>query len=152
MIDDTSGPREFRPVGIKPGMSDEAFRHAVYGMDMAAASGRAVLQGHADYCAAHGHATNTVNGELQPYCARCDALLATPENIDVSEFDVPSVAHDARVDEDDNGEGTMFRGFCSCGWSGSRWVHSDEFADNTDTHPDDAAHALAESEITEHLS
>lgn len=30
-----------------------------------------VTQGHADYCAAHGHAAHTVDGVVSPWCPRC---------------------------------------------------------------------------------
>jgi hypothetical protein len=42
-----------------------------YGMDMAAAKGEIVCQGHADYCAEHGHAKHTVDGVDTGRCPRC---------------------------------------------------------------------------------
>lgn len=45
-----------------------------YGMDMAAAKGQIVCQGHADYCAEHGHATHTVNGKDTGRCPRCGVI------------------------------------------------------------------------------
>lgn len=34
-----------------------------------------VTQGHVEYCAAHGHATNVVSGVLQPLCPRCGEAI-----------------------------------------------------------------------------
>ena len=34
-------------------------------------TGDTVTQGHADYCAEHGHATYTQNGKAVPWCPRC---------------------------------------------------------------------------------
>lgn len=34
-------------------------------------SGTTVTQGHADWCAAHGHATVLHDGEPAPWCPRC---------------------------------------------------------------------------------
>lgn len=39
--------------------------------DQPAAAGQTVMQGHADYCKANGHATHRVDGVVQPHCARC---------------------------------------------------------------------------------
>lgn len=36
-----------------------------------------VTQGHADYCAAHGHADFAIDGRGQSYCPRCGDDLAT---------------------------------------------------------------------------
>lgn len=38
---------------------------------MAYANGETVLQGHANYCAEHGHARHLVDGVDQGYCPRC---------------------------------------------------------------------------------
>lgn len=45
-----------------------------FGIEHPAASGLVVQQGHADYCAAYGHATWTENGVVQPRCSRCGEL------------------------------------------------------------------------------
>jgi hypothetical protein len=36
----------------------------------------AILQGHADYCAEHGHAAYTVDGVVRYWCPRCDDAVA----------------------------------------------------------------------------
>lgn len=69
-----------RRVAGEPTLADE--RRARWGMDMAAAQGRAVLQGHADYCSEHGHADHTTVTEdgqdyTSPYCARCGMEVRT---------------------------------------------------------------------------
>lgn len=43
----------------------------LYANDMASLKGEVVTQGHADYCAAHGHATHTVDGVDSGVCPRC---------------------------------------------------------------------------------
>jgi hypothetical protein len=43
----------------------------LYALDMAALHGRPVCQGHADYCAAHGHGKNVVDGVERGWCPRC---------------------------------------------------------------------------------
>lgn len=40
---------------------------------------RVVTQGHADYCKAHGHATHTIDGVVQPQCPRCGDVLEVVE-------------------------------------------------------------------------
>lgn len=40
-------------------------------MSFPALEGGVVTQGHANYCAEHGHATHTFDGKVQPYCPRC---------------------------------------------------------------------------------
>lgn len=44
---------------------------SLYALDMAALHGRPVCQGHADYCAAHGHGKNIVDGVERGWCPRC---------------------------------------------------------------------------------
>lgn len=55
---------------------------STYGIDMAAAWGRAVQQGHTDYCTTHGHARYLLpDGELNPAktdCPRCGRPAADP--------------------------------------------------------------------------
>jgi hypothetical protein len=43
---------------------------------MAALLGEGVTQAHTDYCAAHGHATHTVDGTDTGVCPRCGAVTA----------------------------------------------------------------------------
>ena len=43
----------------------------IYRLSYPAVTGDTVTQGHADYCAAHGHGTYTVNGVVQGWCPRC---------------------------------------------------------------------------------
>lgn len=43
--------------------------------DFAALTGAGVTEAHARYCREHGHATHTVDGEVQPHCPRCGDLL-----------------------------------------------------------------------------
>lgn len=43
----------------------------MYAMDYPVATGGTVTQGHADYCATHGHATWTADGVTHPLCPRC---------------------------------------------------------------------------------
>ncbi|QGJ88212.1 hypothetical protein PBI_STANNES_40 [Mycobacterium phage StAnnes] len=47
---------------------------SIYGMDMAAANGTTVKQGHANYCAEHGHGRHVVDGVDQGVCPRCGAV------------------------------------------------------------------------------
>ena len=49
----------------------EAERRQAYGMTMPASNGEPVCQGHADWCAEHGHAVWTVDGERMGTCPRC---------------------------------------------------------------------------------
>lgn len=66
---------------VQPGMSKADFDAAVYGRTFPALDGGTVTQGHADWCAKHGHATHKVDGELASmYCIRCGAPL--PEAAD----------------------------------------------------------------------
>lgn len=54
---------------------------SLFATDMAAADGRMIQQGHADYCAAHGHAFWIVDGVYQGRCARCgDDMTSTEES------------------------------------------------------------------------
>ena len=52
-----------------------------FGMSFPAISGGVVTQGHADYCAAHGHATHTVHKQdgtvhfVSPNCPRCGVSI-----------------------------------------------------------------------------
>lgn len=41
-------------------------------------TGDVVTQGHANYCAEHGHATHTVNGATEPFCPRCGVKIDAP--------------------------------------------------------------------------
>lgn len=43
----------------------------MYAHSYPALTGETVTQGHANYCAAHGHATYTQDGIVAPYCPRC---------------------------------------------------------------------------------
>jgi hypothetical protein len=59
-----------------------------YALSYPAVSGDVVTQGHADHCAAYGHATHTVDGVLSPFCPRCGESTArrhyaTPEQIEL---------------------------------------------------------------------
>jgi hypothetical protein len=47
-------------------------------MEYPALTGAVVTQAHADYCAAHGHATHTVGEDVSPWCPRCGSNLSTP--------------------------------------------------------------------------
>lgn len=47
----------------------------IYGMDMAAANGTPVTQGHANYCAEHGHATWMDGGKDKGLCPRCGEVM-----------------------------------------------------------------------------
>lgn len=40
-------------------------------LEMPALNLEVVTQAHANICAERGHATHTVNGEIQPHCPRC---------------------------------------------------------------------------------
>lgn len=44
---------------------------SIYATSYPLVTGRPVTQGHADYCAEHGHATHKVNGVDQGICPRC---------------------------------------------------------------------------------
>lgn len=46
---------------------------AVSALDYPAVDGRVVTQGHADYCATHGHAKYVKDGVPQGMCPRCGA-------------------------------------------------------------------------------
>lgn len=43
----------------------------LFAMSFPVVNGEPVMQGHADYCAANGHATHKVDGVQQSYCPRC---------------------------------------------------------------------------------
>lgn len=65
---------------VQPGMSKADFDAAVYGRTFPALDGGTVTQGHADWCAKHGHATHKVDGELASmYCIRCGDPLPDAE-------------------------------------------------------------------------
>lgn len=51
--------------------ADKRTRLRRYALDMAAADGRIVTQGHADYCGEYEHATATTDGIASPFCPRC---------------------------------------------------------------------------------
>lgn len=58
-----------------------------FAMSFPALNGEVVMQGHADYCAEHGHATHTVEAEdgtttIAARCPRCGDLLEAPSNPD----------------------------------------------------------------------
>lgn len=42
-----------------------------YALSYPAVNGDTVTQGHADYCATHGHGTYTVDGVVAAFCPRC---------------------------------------------------------------------------------
>lgn len=44
-----------------------------YKLSYPAVNGEVVTQGHADYCAEHGHAKHTIDGVVSPLCPRCGA-------------------------------------------------------------------------------
>lgn len=48
-----------------------------FAMTFPALNGEVVTQGHADYCAANGHATHKIDGAIQDRCPRCGDLLPT---------------------------------------------------------------------------
>lgn len=49
----------------------EHLRHYVMDYNATSYGTWQIKQGHADVCKIVGHATNTENGVLQPYCPRC---------------------------------------------------------------------------------
>lgn len=51
-----------------------------HAMDMAALKGETVTQGHADFCAEHGHAKHTHDGVVSAFCPRCGAIIA-PDDV-----------------------------------------------------------------------
>lgn len=56
-------------------------RDRFYAMDHAAIKGETVTQGHADYCAEHGHAVTIVEGQDQGVCPRCgDVTMSATEH------------------------------------------------------------------------
>lgn len=61
--------------------TSEAERRRLYGMTMPASRGETVCQGHADWCAEHGHATWTVDGEVQGTCPRCGELVGPAADV-----------------------------------------------------------------------
>lgn len=66
-----SAPVEPAPVEPAPVARDLS----LFAMSFPALNGEWVLQGHADYCTANGHATHKVDGVLSPYCPRCGDTL-----------------------------------------------------------------------------
>ena len=48
----------------------------MYRLSYPAFTGETITQGHADYCAANGHATLTENGVVGTFCPRCGDSLA----------------------------------------------------------------------------
>ncbi len=51
-------------------------------MSFPAINGEVVTQGHADYCAEHGHASHTVGTDVSPNCPRCGSsriVVTVPE-------------------------------------------------------------------------
>lgn len=60
-------------------MSTTDSRRKAFGMTFPALNGETVQQGHADYCAEHGHAKHRdVDGNVSAYCPRCGAVRETP--------------------------------------------------------------------------
>ena len=62
-------------------MTDQAYTHpakdSLFAREFPALTGETIQQGHADYCILWGHAKYTVDGVVQPFCPRCDAITPT---------------------------------------------------------------------------
>jgi len=64
---------------------------------------RVVTEGHAAYCAEHGHATHTIDGVIQAYCPRCGdnlprrPILTGRETVRVGRVYLTRYAHDSEL-------------------------------------------------------
>lgn len=71
-----------------------------FGMETPAIDGRPVMQGHADYCAAHGHMKWTRDGVVDAMCPRCGEIVAPVESVTTAdEHRAAAVEHDRKSAE-----------------------------------------------------
>lgn len=66
-VDAPAAPAE----AAAPEAKDAPARGSHWAMEFPALNGTVVMQGHADYCSAHGHATHNNDGVISPWCPRC---------------------------------------------------------------------------------
>lgn len=93
--------QERREMMTIPTATAKKIRSSQFAMSFPALNGEVVMQGHADYCAEHGHATHTStdlegNTTTGDRCPRCGKLTTEPSAEQIAEAVIRSALIDCR--------------------------------------------------------